>query len=69
MRRLCLTLAFLAAVAVPALAAEKRPPSAAQLAQQERMRSCSTSAKEKSLHGDPRKAFMKECLSRRVAAG
>lgn len=32
-------------------------------AQQEKMKSCNAEAKEKSLAGDERKAFMKECLS------
>jgi hypothetical protein len=31
--------------------------------QQERMKSCNKDAKEKSLKGDERKAFMKTCLS------
>lgn len=36
--------------------------------QQERMRSCNKDAKEKSLKGDERKAFMKSCLSNKKSA-
>jgi hypothetical protein len=67
MRRLALSLALLSALGLPAVAAESKPrkePSPAQQAQHEKMRQCSTSAKEKGLHGDPRKAFMKECLAK-----
>jgi len=67
MRRLVLTLCVLGAAALPAHAAETPPhrePSAAQKAQQERMRDCNAQAKAQSLHGDPRKAFMKECLAK-----
>jgi hypothetical protein len=70
MRRIALTLALLACAALPALAAETRPkrePSPAQQAQQERMRACSGTAKGKGLHGDPRKAFMKDCLAKHAA--
>ena len=35
----------------------------AATAQQERMKSCNAEAKTKSLKGDERKSFMKECLS------
>jgi hypothetical protein len=41
----------------------KKAPSAAQLAQQEKMKSCNKEAKAKALKGDERKAFMKSCLS------
>jgi hypothetical protein len=41
----------------------KKAPSAAQLAQQEKMKSCNKEAKEKALKGDARKAFMKSCMS------
>ena len=37
-------------------------------AQQEKMKSCNKEAKEKALKGDERKAFMKECLSKKVEA-
>lgn len=37
-------------------------------AQQEKMKACNADAKEKSLAGDERKAFMKECLSAKSAA-
>jgi hypothetical protein len=41
----------------------KKGPSPAQLAQQEKMKSCNKQAAEKALKGDARKAFMKTCLS------
>jgi len=47
-----------------ATAAEgKKTFSPAQLAQQERMKSCNKDATAKALKGDERKAFMKSCLS------
>jgi len=61
-----LMVAFLAVnVGIAAAAADegKKAPSAAQLAQQDKMKSCNAQAKEKGLKGDERKAFMKECLS------
>jgi len=42
-----------------------KPPSPAQAAQQERMKSCNKDATGKT--GDYRKAFMKECLSAKAA--
>lgn len=48
-------------------AAPARTPSAAQLAQRERMRTCNATARTQSLHGDPRRAFMRTCLSNRAA--
>jgi hypothetical protein len=44
----------------------KKAPSAAQLAQQEKMKACNKEAKEKGLKGDARKEFMKSCLSGKV---
>lgn len=69
MRHVALSLALLA-LALPAAAADKphREPSAAQRAQYEKMRQCNVMAKEKALRGDPRKAFMKDCLSKHPAA-
>jgi hypothetical protein len=37
-------------------------------AQQEKMASCNKDAKEKALKGDERKAFMKDCLSKKPEA-
>ncbi len=37
-------------------------------AQQEKMKNCNKDAKEKALKGDERKAFMKECLSKKAEA-
>ena len=74
MRRLALpqilAVILLAGAASPALAAEtkpKREPTPAQQAQHEKMRQCSATAKEKGLHADPRKAFMKDCLAKHAA--
>ena len=70
MRPLTLGLILLSLAALPAAAADPKPkkdPSPAQLAQYERMRSCNATAKERTLKGDPRKAFMKDCLSKHAA--
>jgi DNA-binding protein YbaB len=52
-------------VGIAAAAADvaKKAPSAAQLAQQEKMKTCNKEAAAKALKGDERKAFMKNCLS------
>lgn len=70
MKKLIVTIllifAFVAVnVGVAAAAADvaKKAPSPAQLAQQEKMKSCNKEAKDKALKGDARKAFMKTCLS------
>ena len=41
---------------------EKKAPSPAQLAQQEKMKSCNAEAKTNALKSDERKKFMSECL-------
>lgn len=46
----------------------KKPASAAQIAQQEKMKNCNKEAKDKGLKGDERKAFMSECLSGKTSA-
>jgi hypothetical protein len=52
-----------------ALAAEeKKEPSAAQKAQQEKMTFCNAEAKTKALSGDERKQFMSNCLKKAPAA-
>lgn len=51
------------ATTTAAPAKPKKPPSEKQLAAYDRMRKCNAQAKEQDLHGDPRKAFMKGCLS------
>lgn len=43
--------------------AADKAPSEKQAAQTEKMKSCNADAKEKTLKGDERKAFMKTCLS------
>lgn len=55
-------------VSIAAAAEAKKAPSAAQLAQQEKMKSCNKDATAKALKGDERQAFMKDCLSGKPAA-
>jgi hypothetical protein len=47
---------------------EKKAPSPAQQAQQEKMKSCNAEAGTKELKGDERKKFMSDCLSAKPAA-
>ena len=47
---------------------EKKAPSPAQVAQQEKMKSCNAEAGKQSLKGDERKKFMSECLSAKSEA-
>ena len=56
-----------AAFAAQATNPGKKAASPAQLAQQEKMKTCNADAKTKDLKGDERKAFMKECLSNKPA--
>lgn len=66
---LVLALAMLAAVALPAMAQDTtKQPSAAQAAQQQKMKDCNAQATAKSLKGDERKTFMSSCLSAAGAA-
>ncbi len=48
--------------------AEKKAASPAQLAQQEKMKSCNADAGKQELKGDERKKFMSECLGSKPAA-
>lgn len=41
---------------------EKKPPSPAQQAQREKMKTCNAEAAKQELKGDERKKFMSECL-------
>ena len=61
---LMLALAMLAAVSLPVMAQETKQPSAAQAAQQQKMKDCNAQATAKSLKGDERKKFMSECLKK-----
>ena len=61
-------LAFAAVLLLAAAPAEAREPTPAQQAQHQRMRSCNADARTRDLHGDPRKAFMRDCLRRRTEA-
>ena len=47
--------------------AEKKAPSPAQQAQQEKMKACNAEAGSKALKGDERKQFMSGCLSAKPA--
>lgn len=46
---------------------EKKAPSPAQQAQQEKMKSCNAEAGKNELKGDERKKFMSECLGSKSA--
>ena len=65
-----IALVALALVAGSAFAAdaEKKAPSPAQQAQQEKMKACNADAGTKALKGDERKKFMSDCLSAKPAA-
>ena len=52
------------AFAAPATAPGKKAASPAQLAQQEKMKTCNKEAKDKALKGDERKKFMSDCLKK-----
>jgi hypothetical protein len=67
MRWLVLTLSLILAPGL-AEAAPQREPSPAQRAQQAKMRNCSTQATGQQLRGQPRRDFMKTCLSGRAAS-
>ena len=58
---------MLSATGVVATEQVKKAPSPAQLAQQEKMKSCNADAGKKALKGDERKKFMSECLSTKKA--
>ncbi|MBK7424207.1 MAG: phosphate-starvation-inducible protein PsiF [Propionivibrio sp.] len=47
---------------------EKKAPSPAQQAQQDKMKACNADAGSKALKGDERKKFMSECLSSKPAS-
>jgi len=58
-----LAAAMLFALALPSFAQDTKQPSAAQQAQQQKMKDCNAQAKTKNLTGDDRKTFMSQCLS------
>ena len=47
--------------------AEKKAPSPAQKAQQEKMKTCNAEAGKQELKGDERKKFMSDCLGAKAA--
>lgn len=61
---------FIASVTFASQASDsgKKAPSPAQLAHQEKMKTCNKEAKANALKGDARKAFMKSCLSGKASA-
>lgn len=59
-------LAFAALLLIAATPADAREPTPAQQVQHQRMRSCNADARTRELRGDPRKAFMRDCLRRRT---
>ena len=67
--KVMIALVTLALAAGNALAAdpEKKAPSPAQQAQQEKMKACNADAGKKELKGDERKKFMSECLGSKPA--
>jgi hypothetical protein len=66
---LVLALVLVTALVVPAIAQDTtKQPSAAQAAQQQKMKDCNAQATAKSLKGDERKTFMSSCLSGTPAA-
>ena len=69
MKALYLLIAFaLATGSAFAADPEKKAPSPAQQAQQDKMKSCNADAGKKELKGDERKKFMSECLGSKPAA-
>ena len=48
--------------------AEKKAPSPAQKAQQEKMKTCNAEAGKQELKGDERKKFMSDCLGAKAAS-
>lgn len=62
----CAAIASLLAMPSHAFASDeekpKRQPTAAQTAQQNKMKACNAEAGKKGLKGDERRAFMSECL-------
>lgn len=65
---LTLTLAAGAAQAAKDAATTDAPAAKAPTGQQSKMGSCNREAREKTLKGDERKSFMRECLSSKKAA-
>ena len=55
-------LAAALAISLPLYAQDKKEPSAAQKAQQQRMADCNKQASAKGVKGDARKDFMSSCL-------
>lgn len=66
MRKLALAVCLMFACTPFALAQDKKEakkePTAAQKAQQERMKACNKQASDKQIKGDDRKKFMSTCL-------
>jgi hypothetical protein len=52
-----------AVVVAPALSQDKKPPTPAQAAQQQRMTTCNAEASQRNLDGSARQGYMSACLS------
>lgn len=61
MKKYLFPILFLA-LSAPLHAEEKKAPSPAQAAHQQRMKTCNAEAKEKGIKGEERKTFMSACL-------
>ncbi|WP_114191814.1 PsiF family protein [Edaphovirga cremea] len=59
-------LLFSSATLAASTSAVEKTPSAAQLAQQQKMTDCNQQAATQSLKGDDRKKFMSQCLSAQI---
>jgi hypothetical protein len=51
------------AAAAPATEADRRPRTPAQVARQDRMRSCNAEARRRTVSAEARRGFMRECLA------
>jgi len=67
MRTILVVASLVFALSSAFAADEKKAPSPAQQAQQEKMKVCNADAGKKELKGDERKKFMSECLSAKAA--
>lgn len=67
MLRFGFALCVVVLMAVPSRAQPAKQPSAAQLAQQQRMTTCNSEASQRSLKGDARQSYMSSCLSGKMS--
>lgn len=55
-----------AIAAIPALAQQSKAPTAAQAAQQERMKSCNADVSRRNFNGAARQSFLSACLAGKI---